>query len=463
MAALVCDICGGKLVMGPKGVAVCDSCGMEHSAERVKEKVQEIKGTVRVDNSHMVNNYLEMAQSANEAGNQEEAEIYCNKVIEIDPTNYQALILKGEVVAWQSSLAKSRVDEGVSSFVKGIDYAPEDMKEELIEKVKNQIKRLSLAMISLRAERFAKWPDKEEATGFLTDIISILNTNVGFLSRTGNIVPVEELMAPIADKINESVVQAWKNVILPEFRGNPNDPDDKPNKYDWQKFIERIGYCTDLLEKAIDLCDEDDEEDIQRYENLIHLHQSAIDSCSWDYNITSWGKSWYKEWQLSDGAKAARKATINLYETKIQTIKKAKEDREEAERQEQERIENEEKQKRIDAYWAEHESEKTALEQEQYSLMEQISVLQTEMNNVPGSSEKQKILNRINALKNEKNALGLFKGKEKKVIQEKIDLANEEFKAISDRIETVRSEIMKRMQLLQERYDEIEKEFAKDR
>ena len=42
MAALVCDICGGKLVMGSGGIAVCDSCGMEHSPDRMKEKVQEI-------------------------------------------------------------------------------------------------------------------------------------------------------------------------------------------------------------------------------------------------------------------------------------------------------------------------------------------------------------------------------------------------------------------------------------
>ena len=41
MAALVCDLCGGKLMMGAGGIATCDSCGMEHSADRMKEKVRE--------------------------------------------------------------------------------------------------------------------------------------------------------------------------------------------------------------------------------------------------------------------------------------------------------------------------------------------------------------------------------------------------------------------------------------
>lgn len=43
MAALVCDLCGGKLVMGAGGIAVCDSCGMEYSTERMREKVQMLK------------------------------------------------------------------------------------------------------------------------------------------------------------------------------------------------------------------------------------------------------------------------------------------------------------------------------------------------------------------------------------------------------------------------------------
>ena len=49
MAALTCDICGGNLAMNESGdFAVCESCGMKHTKERVKIKVQEIKGVVEV-------------------------------------------------------------------------------------------------------------------------------------------------------------------------------------------------------------------------------------------------------------------------------------------------------------------------------------------------------------------------------------------------------------------------------
>ena len=49
MAALICDICGGNLVMDSSGeYALCESCGMKHTKERVRTKVQEIQGVVEV-------------------------------------------------------------------------------------------------------------------------------------------------------------------------------------------------------------------------------------------------------------------------------------------------------------------------------------------------------------------------------------------------------------------------------
>lgn len=69
MFALVCDICGGKLVMGAGGIATCENCGLEYTQDRMKEKIQEIKGVVRVDNSHMIDNWMKMGTAAASAGN----------------------------------------------------------------------------------------------------------------------------------------------------------------------------------------------------------------------------------------------------------------------------------------------------------------------------------------------------------------------------------------------------------
>lgn len=463
MAALVCDLCGGKLMMGAGGIATCDSCGMEHSADRMKEKVQEIKGTVRVDNSHMIENYLEMATSARDAGNNAEAESYCNKIIEIDPANYMAWMIKGEAAAWQSTLQDSRVDEGVAAFIKAINNAPEEEKEDLVENAKSQIKNLSAAMLSLRADRFAKWPDEEEANGFLSDITSILGTVVNFLTQTGVLIPIAEIMGPIATQINQSVVKAWQDVIWPDYNGDPNDSDDRAGKYEWQTFIKRIGFCTTLVEKAINLCDEDDEDDIQRYENLIFLHKSAIDSCSWDYNYTDWGKSWYKDWHLTDEAKRIRRQQISQYEGKIREIKAAKAAKEAAERAEKERIAKEEAEKRFNEYWAEHAEEKANLEKERNELNEQINGFNQEIKQIPGDGEIKQWQDTINHLTAEKSSLGLFKGKEKKAIQVKIDDANAELKKVQDRMAAAKAEIQKKITPLQNRVNSITTELSKAR
>ena len=49
MAALQCEICGGKLIGRPGGIFECDSCGMEYDTAWAKAKIQEIKGTVKVE------------------------------------------------------------------------------------------------------------------------------------------------------------------------------------------------------------------------------------------------------------------------------------------------------------------------------------------------------------------------------------------------------------------------------
>lgn len=49
MAALQCEICGGKLMAKSGGLFECEYCGMQYDKTRVQEMVQEIKGTVKVE------------------------------------------------------------------------------------------------------------------------------------------------------------------------------------------------------------------------------------------------------------------------------------------------------------------------------------------------------------------------------------------------------------------------------
>ena len=54
MAALQCEICGGKLMARSGGIFECDCCGVQYDKARVQEMVQEIKGTVKVEGTVQV-------------------------------------------------------------------------------------------------------------------------------------------------------------------------------------------------------------------------------------------------------------------------------------------------------------------------------------------------------------------------------------------------------------------------
>ena len=83
------------------------------------------------------------------------------------------------------------------------------------------MKSLASAMVNLRGKRFAQWPDEEEMNGFSSDITSILNILIQFINQAGVIIPLSELMAPIATTINQSVVKAFNDVIWPDYNGDP--------------------------------------------------------------------------------------------------------------------------------------------------------------------------------------------------------------------------------------------------
>ena len=97
MAALECELCGGKLMGRPGGIFECDSCGMQYDTAWAKAKIQEIKGTVQVEGTVEVkgtvrveggvskDSLLKRGQLALEDKDWETAKGYYEKALDIDP------------------------------------------------------------------------------------------------------------------------------------------------------------------------------------------------------------------------------------------------------------------------------------------------------------------------------------------------------------------------------------------
>ena len=77
MKQLTCEMCGSTDLIKQDGVFVCQSCGTKYSVEEAKkmmvEGTVEVAGTVKIDASERITNYLLMANSAYDADNKLEA------------------------------------------------------------------------------------------------------------------------------------------------------------------------------------------------------------------------------------------------------------------------------------------------------------------------------------------------------------------------------------------------------
>lgn len=159
MKQLICEMCGSKDLLKQDGVFVCQSCGCKYSVEEARKMMIEgtvdVSGsTVKVDNSGLIDNYLQMAENALNSNNNAEAESYCNKIIEIEPTNYKAWLMKGQAAGWQSTLQNSRLAESISAFVKAFENAPPEEQEKVLEKEREQIIDLAKAMQCIQLDRY---------------------------------------------------------------------------------------------------------------------------------------------------------------------------------------------------------------------------------------------------------------------------------------------------------------------
>lgn len=438
MRRIVCELCEGTVFDKVDGRFVCKGCGTSYSVEEAKGMMQEVEGddsasSDRVSvpqtnkNQQQLDNILMLATSSYDAGNKKEAENYCNKAIEIDGTCYKAWFLKGKAVGWQSTMANIRIEEAAHSFCQALDFAPEDEKEDLKIQATEELKNLGVALISLRADRFSKYPDNDELAGFESGRLEVLNALAVLVNR-GNVVGIPEgYQAEIATLMNQAAVAGFQ-----KCRSDYNS-EDYPSEYVFQNYLDQSGNCAQLLRDAIEACDDDEEEDVTRYENLIIVLEDGMDKCSWRREWSDWQRKYVnvKEYSLSDSAKERRRQEVQECKKKIGKIKRKKHEKEAAEKEK----ERKEKMARIQAYWEVHFEEKAALESEKKELSEKSDRLRKELNEVtagiqaiereknaevPSEVEKRKVEDQIRDLNNRISKLGMFAGKEKKQITEEI-------------------------------------------
>ena len=230
MKQLTCEMCGSTDLMKQDGVFVCQSCGTKYSVEEARkimvEGTVEVAGTVKIDDSAKIDNYYTMAENAYDASNKQEAENYCNKIIEIDPSNYKAWFLKGKAAGWQSTLRNIRIEESVNCFTKAIDNAPEEEVEDIKAEAASEISSLSTALMRLCCDNFEKYPSEDNMADILNNLRLAKLYSLLLLSKCG--VKPTEFYKEVATMMNVAVCNAWKNEITDDYQHSEH-----PSQYIW--------------------------------------------------------------------------------------------------------------------------------------------------------------------------------------------------------------------------------------
>lgn len=481
MKKIVCELCEGTEFKKEGGMFVCQGCGTKYSVEEAKSMMREVEGSAPVStgtpvtaipmgnpNQQQIDNILVLATTAYEAQNYAEAENYCNQAVVLDAMCYKAWNLKGKAVGWQSKIDNLRIEEAAHSFCNAIDFAPEEEKEGLKTEAVEELKKLGLALISLRKNRFSGSPDTAELNGFTSDRKTILSALLVLLSHGNAVGMPEGYLDQVATMMNEAGVaalnmarNAWRNV-------------DHPSQNDLATYIDWNCNICEVFRQAISTSDDDDEADITRYENLIIALEDPIGKSSqkqeWFSVVGRY--EWVNEYSLNNSAVSSRRSEVTKCRTKISELKIAVADKKAAEAKKAE----EEKQARIKAYWEAHAEEKAALEAEQKELEAKKDKLATEIAGldaeikaldpkgaVPSEAEDEKLRDQIRDLENQRAKLGMFAGKQKKQITEEIASLNgrrDSLKAkIEDEKKARQAEADKKMAPLKEKRAELQSQF----
>lgn len=102
-------------------------------------------------------NLLGMARTALIGGNNEEALVYFNRVLEVEPERSDAWVGKGKAAGWQSTLAHFRLGEALVAFGHAIATAPDGQTAPVTEEVVEESNRIIAALYSLARNHLVEY------------------------------------------------------------------------------------------------------------------------------------------------------------------------------------------------------------------------------------------------------------------------------------------------------------------
>lgn len=439
MKRITCEMCGSTDLLKKDGVFECQSCGTKYTVEEAKKMMVEgtvnVEGTVKIDNSAQIDNFLKLASSATESKNYKEAENYANKIIEIAPNNYRAWLIKGKAAGWESTLNNIRFAESIECWSNAVEHCDEDKMEETKNEIIDEATKLFKVLINMLCQRFAEYPDSDEADRLL-NVDILLDNIMSLISKADLEIDSNELFEYAAYNMDVSAVKG--RTTANDYYGK--NQEDK-NRYKYTTWIEYMDNCIRVLEFASKLSKKKETIELI-FNNMKMMQEDLIGSCSYKFYANSYFSGYDVDTQLTASSIAIRRAAILSYPGKKKKLL------DELEKEQAEKIEK---------YWEEHSEEKEELEEKISTTKKKIEELHNNINTNKAKKEELKkeqfdevkpLIEKINSisekatkLNKELKDLGLFKSKEKEIIKKEIEKHKEAIANITNKIFETRENI----------------------
>lgn len=406
MRQLTCEICGSNELIKQEGIFVCQSCGCKYSVEEVRRMMangtDEVTSPINTDNSAQINNFLELSKNAYESGNGESAFEYANKALELNLKNPKAWICKMKSIEYNSTFGNIRMMEVVEAGKNAINYASDEEKEAITYQVYQYQLLRALDLLKL-------------VTGKFHDIAEIKSTYqqfclISFITASKNALTVDKGVVDVYDKVADEAVAVVKLVPDSVLFNN-------------KELARLTGECAKQYQYVTDAL-------VARYK----VYGAAlVDSA---HNIRNSNKQAMQE--------KADRAMNDILHRENEAMRIASEER-------------------TREYWANNAEKKVELESERQELEQKISEFKSQIDAIKGENECRALQLKVFELNKEKGLLGMFKGKEKKAIQEKIDETEREIQNIKSRMEAERTDIEKKIEPLSFKLNYVISELTKPR
>jgi len=259
-----CPNCSGEIRLdSTKESGFCLHCGRSVTLEKAV-------AASKINIQQLAENYQILVNQAFKVENYAEAEVYANKILELNPGNYQAWLDKGRAAGHLSTSQRMRYKEAVGCLLNAYTFATETQKEELKLIINGDFEKTVMATVDFLSRLFENQADRENAERILAWCMDLADSQRSLKEKCG----LEgEFTSVVAARLDKAVRQAWKKQVTPftEIK--------HPNAEQWRAFYQVATYCLMLTRHTIRIDDDNLSAQITRAKRIINYNNCLLESC----------------------------------------------------------------------------------------------------------------------------------------------------------------------------------------